>query len=238
MIPDGDQRMTVIPTLRTERLELRPFTDDDIARVTELLQGPETAATTLYIPYPYSRDDAAEWIARHPGAAEAGTDLTWAIRRREDGLLIGAIGIQITSQHRRGALGYWLDTLYWSRGYMSEAARAVVEYGFAELDLHRIEASRRPENIGSARVMENVGLAARARCAGTISRAEFLSTPQCTAWCGMRNDRASHPPCYHSIRPLSGCREKVARRIAGANNVLIPCHLPTSTLRSVMEQSA
>lgn len=54
---------------------------------------------------------------------------------------------------------------------MSEAARAVVEYGFAELDLHRIEASRRPENIGSARVMENVGLA----CEGTLCGYYFKS---------------------------------------------------------------
>lgn len=146
------------PILTTDRLELRPFTSDDVDRVTELLQAPEIAATALNIPYPYSRADAKNWIGQHPGAAEAGTNLTWAVRRREDSLLIGAIGIHITAHHRRGVLGYWLGRPYWGQGYTSEAAQAVVEYGFSVLDLYRIEATRMPENIGSRRVMEKAGL--------------------------------------------------------------------------------
>ena len=147
-----------IPILTTDRLELRPFSEDDIDRVTELLQAPEIAATTLNIAHPYSRDDAAGWIARHPEAAEAGTDLTWAVWLQDDDLLIGAIGIHIDVHNRRGTLGYWLGRPYWNKGYMSEVARAVVEYGFSKLALHRIEATRMPENIGSGRVMEKAGL--------------------------------------------------------------------------------
>ncbi len=159
MMPEGRTIMPTIPTLTTDRLLLRPFTERDIDRVTDLLQAPEISATMLHVPYPYSRDDAVKWIARHPEGAAAGTDLTWAICRREDHLLNGTISIHITASHRRGAIGYWLGTPYWNQGYMSEAARAVVEYGFAELDLHRIEPTRMPEDTGSGRVMEKAGLA-------------------------------------------------------------------------------
>jgi ribosomal-protein-alanine N-acetyltransferase len=127
-----------IPILTTDRLELRPFSEDDIDRVTELLQAPEIAATTLNIGHPYSREYAAGWISSYPEAAKAGTDLTWAVWLQDDDLLIGAIGIHIDIRNRRGALGYWLGVPYWSCGYMSKAARAVVEYGFSQLDLsHR-----------------------------------------------------------------------------------------------------
>ena len=147
-----------IPILTTDRLELRPFSEDDIDRVTELLRAPEIAATTLNIAHPYSRDHAAGWISSHPEAAEAGTALTWAVWLQDDDLLVGAIGMHIDAHNRRGTLGYWLGVPYWSQGYMSEAARAVVEYGFSQLDLHRIEATRMPENIGSGRVMEKAGM--------------------------------------------------------------------------------
>lgn len=148
-----------IPTLTTERLTLRPFTMTDADRVSELLQDPAIAETTLYIPYPYTREDAAMWIAMHPAAAGTGRELIWAIWLREGSNLIGTISMEINAQHCRGALGYWLGVPWWGQGIMSEAANAVVDYGFDALDLHRIEATRMPDNAGSARVMEKAGLA-------------------------------------------------------------------------------
>lgn len=59
------------PEITTDRLLLRPFTLDDVDRVTTLLQSPDIAATTLYVPYPYSKDDAATWIVTHKPAAES-----------------------------------------------------------------------------------------------------------------------------------------------------------------------
>jgi RimJ/RimL family protein N-acetyltransferase len=147
-----------IPTLTTDRLLLRPFTMDDVERVTGLLQTPDVAATTLYVPYPYSSEDAATWIATHPHAAELGQSLNWAICDREDGLVMGTIGIDINAYHNRGMLGYWMGVPYWGQGFTSEAAQAVVDYGFAARGLHRIEATCMPHNIGSSRVMEKAGM--------------------------------------------------------------------------------
>lgn len=148
----------IIPELTTDRLLLRPFTAADVDRVTDLLQHPDIAATTLYIPYPYERDDAASWIATHAPAAELGHSLNWAICDRASGEVMGTIGLELHGYHRRGMLGYWLGVPYWGRGIMSEAARAVVDFGFDTLDLHRIEATCMPHNVGSSRVMEKAGM--------------------------------------------------------------------------------
>lgn len=148
----------IIPELTTDRLRLRPFTMDDVDRVTELLQTPDIAATTLYVPYPYERDDALGWIATHAPAAELGRSLNWAICDRESGEVMGTIGLEITGFHHRGMLGYWLGKPYWSKGITSEAAQAVVRYGFDTVGLHRLEATCMPHNVGSSRVMEKAGM--------------------------------------------------------------------------------
>lgn len=167
--------MTSIPKLTTERLLLRPFSPEDAGRVTALLQRPEIAATTLNITYPYPDGAAAAWIASHPDAAARGEAFTWAICRQEDGLLLGAIGIHIDDRHRRGEIGYWLGVPYWNQGSTTEAARAVVNYGLAELDLHRIQASCLPHNVGSSRVMEKAGMTYEGTLRGYLQKdGEFL----------------------------------------------------------------
>lgn len=148
----------MIPELTTDRLLLRPFSEADIDRVTELLQAPVIAAMTLDIHYPYAREDAASWIATHAPAAELARILTWAVCRKDDRLLMGAFGIHINDNHPRASIGYWLGVPYWNQGFTTEAAQAVVGFGFRELGLHRIEATCLPENISSARVMEKAGL--------------------------------------------------------------------------------
>jgi RimJ/RimL family protein N-acetyltransferase len=147
-----------IPVLTTHRLTLRPFTPDDAARVNDLLATPEIADTTLNIAHPYPEGAAERWIASHVTAAADGTGWTWAIALRDGGELIGAIGLGVVAAHRRGSLGYWLGVPFWNHGYMSEAARRVVAFGFEELGLHRIDAQCMTRNAASARVMERAGM--------------------------------------------------------------------------------
>jgi RimJ/RimL family protein N-acetyltransferase len=165
-----DDAMPPIPELTTERLLLRPFALEDAGRVTELLQRPEIAATTLNISHPYPEGAAASWIASHPAAAETGEAYTWAICRREDGLLMGAIGIHVDARHRRGEIGYWLGVPYWNQGFTTEAARAVIDYGFTELQLHRIEAMHLPRNVGSGRVMQKAGMSYEGTLRGYVQK--------------------------------------------------------------------
>lgn len=150
--------MTPIPELTTQRLLLRPFNLEDADRVTALLQRPEISQTTMNIPWPYPEGAAASWIRGHEAGAEAGHGFTWAITRQPDSEVIGAIGMAVDSQHRRGSLGYWLAVDSWNQGITSEAAQRIVQFGFDTLDLHRIEALCLPRNVASSRVMQKAGM--------------------------------------------------------------------------------
>lgn len=146
-----------IPTLHGERITLRPFTLDDAPAVYAHLASPEIASTTLNIIYPYPQGAAESWIHTHPKESATGTSLTWAITLADDAQ-IGAIGLHLAPQHARGEIGYWLGVPYWNKGYTTEAAKLVTAYGFDTLNLHRIQATCLPRNVGSSRVMEKAGL--------------------------------------------------------------------------------
>lgn len=150
--------MTVIPHLTTDRLRLRAFDMTDAGRVHELLAVPDIANTTLNISHPYPEGAATTWIKGHEQAAVDGTSWTWAIARCQDDLLLGAIGMGVAMTHRRGTLGYWLGVPFWGQGYMSEAARRVVGFGFDDLGLHRIDAGCMSRNPASAKVMRRAGM--------------------------------------------------------------------------------
>ena len=146
------------PTLTTEHLILRPFTLADAPDVQRLAGDHEIAATTLRIPHPYLDGMAEEFLGGLEAARARGERLAYAITRREDGVLLGAIGLELVAEHERAELGYWIGKQYWGNGYCTEAARAVVRYGFTELKLNRIEAHHFGMNTASGRVMRNTGM--------------------------------------------------------------------------------
>lgn len=77
----------------------------------------------------------------------------------EEARLIGAGRISVQdARHRRGSIGYVLAPDYWSKGIGTEVARLLLAFGFEQLNLHRIEATAHPDNIGSQRVLEKVGM--------------------------------------------------------------------------------
>jgi RimJ/RimL family protein N-acetyltransferase len=146
------------PELRTERLLLRPFTPDDAPTVKRLAGDRAVADTTLNIPHPYEEGMAEEWIATHAEQFEQGQSVTFAIVLRASRELIGAIGLGINQTHQRAEMGYWIGKPYWNNGYATEAARAVLEYGFEVQKLNRIHASYFARNPASGRVMEKIGM--------------------------------------------------------------------------------
>ena len=146
------------PTLETSRLLLRPFTLADAPDVQRLAGDREIAATTLSIPHPYEAGMAEAWIGTHQEKFEQGILANFAIVLRAEATLVGAVGLQINPQDARAELGYWVGRPFWNRGYCSEAAQAVMAYGFDELGLHRIHACYFAHNPASGRVMERVGM--------------------------------------------------------------------------------
>ena len=146
------------PTLTTVRLVLRPLTMADAPDVQRLAGEREVAATTLRIPHPYEPGMAEQWIRTHQEAYERGELVNFAIVRRADNTLIGDIGLRINQHHAHAELGYWIGIPFWSQGYCTEAARAVVQYGFEGLRLHRIHATHMTRNPASGRVMQKIGM--------------------------------------------------------------------------------
>lgn len=146
------------PTLHTERLLLRPFAHADAPQVYRLAGDYAVADTTLNIPYPYEPGMAEQWIAQQKEGFKAGALINFAILRKADNQLLGCIGLKINQRHNHAELGYWIGKEYWNQGYCTEAARAVIRYGFEDLYLQRIHAYHFSRNPASGRVMQKAGM--------------------------------------------------------------------------------
>jgi len=146
------------PTLTTARLVLRPLTLADAPEVHRLAGAREVASTTLNIPHPYEPGMAEQWISTHQERYESGAFVNFALVRRADNTLMGCMSLRIDEHHAHAEMGYWLGVPFWSQGYCTEAARAVVQYGFEVLRLHRIYASHMTHNPASGRVMQKIGM--------------------------------------------------------------------------------
>ncbi|HEX8695123.1 MAG TPA: GNAT family N-acetyltransferase [Longimicrobium sp.] len=146
-----------IPVLKTERLVLRPFQAGDAAVVQRLAGAPEVAMMTQNIPHPYEDGMAEAWIASHGPAWEEGSLLALAITSAHDGL-VGTVSLRLTPAHRRAELGYWVGVPFWNQGYVTEAAAALVDFGFRQLGLNRIQARHLTRNPASGRVMQKLGM--------------------------------------------------------------------------------
>lgn len=152
------KRMKERPTIKTERLLLRPFELSDAKDVQRLAGDRAIADTTLNIPHPYDDGMAEEWIATHQPKFEAGELSNFAIVLKASGKLIGAIGLKICPRFARAELGYWIGRPYWKNGYCTEACRAVLQYGFSVLKLNRIHASHFSRNPASGRILQKIGM--------------------------------------------------------------------------------
>lgn len=145
--------------LTTDRLILREFVENDWPAVLAYQRDPG------YLRY-------SHWIDRTPQDvqqfvqtfisqqyAQPRTKFQLALVLKENQRLIGNCGIRLKSAGAHEAdIGYELAPDQWKRGYATEAARAIVQFGFTELRLHRISAWCMAENAASAHVLEKLGM--------------------------------------------------------------------------------
>jgi len=147
------------PVLQTARLRLRPFSAADAPAVQRLAGAREIADTTHQIPHPYADGLALAWIATHAQLHADDRALTLAIEVQEESRLCGAIGLRLAREDRHAELGYWIGVADWGRGFCTEAAAAVLDFGFGSLGLHRVYASYFARNPASGRVLQKLGMA-------------------------------------------------------------------------------
>ena len=151
------------PELTTRRLVLRGLRLDDAARIQKLAGERAIAENTLLIPHPYKDGMAERWIRAQKDQFLKGREIIFALVPRRGKRLIGVVGLVLTEKHSRGELGYWIGKPYWNRGYATEAAEAVLRYGFETLELNRIWAAHFGRNPASGRVLAKIGMS----CEGT-----------------------------------------------------------------------
>jgi RimJ/RimL family protein N-acetyltransferase len=151
-IPSESFRERSSPVLETERLQLRAPRLGDAKIVATLANDRRIAENTARIPHPYTRADAESFIA---GANGGGSETAFFITLR-DGGVIGGCGINRTDRESP-EIGYWLGVKHWGKGYATEAARAVIDHAFTDLDCEALQAAARVTNPASRRVLEKCG---------------------------------------------------------------------------------
>lgn len=142
----------------TERLIVRRFTHDDVADVLRFVSQPSVARVTSER-IPATEEGVRKYIDLQNSYQpfEKNKVFELAIERKEDGRVIGFVGL-IYQDHAQGEMGWVLGVEYRGQGYATEAARALMDYGFNSLGLQRIHADTGTDNPASWRVMERLGM--------------------------------------------------------------------------------
>jgi [ribosomal protein S5]-alanine N-acetyltransferase len=145
--------------LHTDRLLLREFVSVDWPEVLAYERDPR------YLQYSdwtdRTPDDAQRFVQMflNQQAEQPRRKFQLAVTLKTSGRLIGNCGIRRTAAGAHEAdIGYELSPDHWGHGYATEAARAIVQFGFAELKVHRIWAWCIADNAASARLLERLGL--------------------------------------------------------------------------------
>ncbi|MNB88906.1 putative ribosomal N-acetyltransferase YdaF [compost metagenome] len=145
-------------TISTERLLLRLFTSSDAAEVARLCNNYNIFKTTMYLPYPYTLEDALSWIDRHAANFDAKLSYEFAVTDKLTGALYGAIALSHSGKFNHGELAYWIGEEFWGNGFATEAAEAMVKFAFEDRLYHKVFARYFSSNAGSGKVMEKVGM--------------------------------------------------------------------------------
>ena len=142
--------------LETERLLLRRINESDVDEVLELRGNPETMK---YIPRPLTKtkEDALKHIRMIEEKIISNTGINWGMTIKGSPKIIGIIGhYRIQPENHRSEIGYMMLPECNGKGYMSEAIKAVLAYGFEQMNLHSIEAVIDPDNTSSEKVLQKL----------------------------------------------------------------------------------
>jgi RimJ/RimL family protein N-acetyltransferase len=143
------------PPLADDEIELRLWQAEDADAIYEGCQDPETQRGIGAMPSPYTRADAAEYLAACETAWRTGERASFAIVSRADGRVLGSVGLGLHETH--AAVGYWLAPEARGRGVATRATRLVARWALEDLGFERLELHTDPSNIASQRVAERAG---------------------------------------------------------------------------------
>jgi RimJ/RimL family protein N-acetyltransferase len=160
-MPDVRLPYQLTAPLRTDRLLLRTMTVADVDAVHAYQSLEDVARYTTF--EPRTREEVAEKVAAHSTALVLGADGDyWQLaveRASHPGGVIGDLYFTVKSTvNATGEIGWTLHPDFTGRGYMTEAASAVLSLAFAELGLHRVTAELDPRNAASVALCRRLGM--------------------------------------------------------------------------------
>jgi len=135
--------------IETERLVLKKLVDADKERLVSLIGDFMVSKTLSNVPYPYTLDDADEWLK-----IVDNEEFNLNIFLNDD--LIGGVGLTPTEDDFF-ELGYWLGVEYWGQGYATESVRGLLNYAKTNTPCEKFKANVFKENVASAKVLEKNG---------------------------------------------------------------------------------
>ncbi len=139
--------------IETERLVLRRLAASDLDEIIELRGN---ADTMKFIPRPLitNKEEAMTFLKVIDDNVENNTAINWAITIKGVDKMIGIAGIyRIQPENYRGEIGYMIMPQFQDKGYVTEAAKAITNYGFNQMNLNSIEAVIDPKNTASEKVL-------------------------------------------------------------------------------------
>jgi [ribosomal protein S5]-alanine N-acetyltransferase len=150
--------------IETQRLRIRSFQPNDWQAVYDYTSDP---ALMLYIPEgPFTSKQAKAFVAENMGEQARFV----AVLLKTDDVLVGHMEFHPWFASQIYEIGWVFNGAYHGKGYATEAAMALLQYGFEALHLHRIIATALPENVASWRVMEKLGMRREAHFRKCIRR--------------------------------------------------------------------
>jgi len=162
--------------METQRLFLRPIGTGDAEAVFETYANdPQVTRFATWVPHA-TVAETRRYLQACEIAWREGTAFPWAVFRRQDGKLIGSAELRINDH--QAEIGYLIARPLWGQGYASEAARALVDWAFAQQDIYRVWATCDAENLASARVLEKAGLVFEGRIQRRLRRPGLHGAPR------------------------------------------------------------
>lgn len=144
---------STFPIRETNRLVLRPLTLDDAETILFLRSDWRTIQFLDRDPM-RSIQEAREQIMQLNNGFLNSDCIIWGIELKASKALIGTIAYhRLDKPHYRAEMGYMLHPDYWRKGYMSEALKVVIDYGFNDMHCHTLEAQVNPHNEASIQIL-------------------------------------------------------------------------------------
>jgi len=148
------------PNLTTERLTLRPFIESDIEARHRYRRLGDVSRYLYQAPLTVEQSRKGMWDGRSAFRfSEDGDDLLLAVETRSEPRIVGEVVLKLANATAAQAeIGWIFDPMHGGKGYATEAAGALMAWGFEEFEAHRVFARLDALNVASERLCQRLGM--------------------------------------------------------------------------------